>query len=108
MVLHSDNPTTRRWDANARALCQHTVTLAKIMLAHVDFVEDCMANPAAIREFESKGAVTCMHEGDPKHNLTQDGRWTFYPRNRSYEKAFWLARPRLAKDRNRTKIGQHP
>ena len=54
MVLHSDNPTTTREDANARALCHHMSTLAQIMLAHVDFVENCMANPAAIREFESK------------------------------------------------------
>ena len=105
MVLHSDNPTTTREDANARALCHHMSTLAQIMLAHVDFVEDCKANPAAIREFESKGAETCMHEGDPKQSLAQDGRWTFDPRNRNYEEAFWLAWPQLAKDRNRTSLG---
>ena len=39
MVLHSDNPATRRKAANARTLCQHMVTLAKIKWAHVDFVE---------------------------------------------------------------------
>ena len=49
--------------------------------------------------------MTCIHEGDPKQSYTQDGRWTFDPRSKNYEKAFWLAWPLLAGTRNCVNLG---
>ena len=75
------------------------------MLARTQFIEDFMANPLLIVEFQCDSGVTSRREGDPTQTLMPDGRWTFDPsKNQNYEKAFWLAWPQLAGGRNRRNL----
>lgn len=69
--------------------------LARMILDH----------PGVIKQFKDFGAVSCVLDNDPPQFRSMDGRWTFDPRNRNYEKAFWLSWPNLAGNRNAENLG---
>ena len=101
-----DRPWDRRRDDSARALCEHMLGLKTGMERRSNYIEHIMYNRHdIIGRCRNEGFVTCAYEGDPPQFLTQDGRWTFDPRNANYSKAFWLAWPGLAQHRNKVNLG---
>jgi len=68
-------------------------------------IKATMESSGFVAAFSGFGAVTTVLETDPKQYTTRDGRWTFDPRNRNYEKAFHLAWPEIVDWRERVNLG---
>ena len=66
--------------------------------------EPVRTSPLPIELYREYGTIDCLLQSDPKQ-VVYDGRWTFDPRNRNYEKAFHLAWPTLCGERNRNTLG---
>jgi hypothetical protein len=93
------------YDENARALCSATMRLAAAVTRIERFVVAVRENATLVATFKRFGAVTCLLESDPKQVLCRDGRWTFDPRNRNYQKAWWLAWPTQIGNYNANTLG---
>ena len=72
-------------------LAQKVRVLDRIML-HI------LSESSIRRTFKDMGGVTCLLESDPKQQLCRDGRYVFDPRNRNYQKAFWVGWPGICSD----------
>ena len=81
----------RRFDDSARKLGAHMCGLACKVHVLRDFMCAVLSNSRFLAMYKNKGAVTCVLESDPKQYMTRDGRYTFDPRNRNYQKTWWLA-----------------
>ena len=64
-----------------------------------------MEHPTLVKTFHLSGAVEVVCVTDPKQTKTRDGRWTFDPENKVYEKCFWLLWPNLVGTRERVNLG---
>ena len=102
-VMPAAGPATqnsRLCDANARVLCAHMLGLALKVRVLERFMLHILSESSIRRTFKHMGGVTCLLESDPKQNLCRDGRYTFDPRNRNYQKVWWLAWPNVCDDWN--------
>ena len=102
-VMPAAGPATqnsRLCDANARVLCAHMLGLALKVRVLERFLLHILSESSIRRTFKHMGGVTCLLESDPKQNLCRDGRYTFDPRNRNYQKVWWLAWPNVFDEAN--------
>ena len=69
------------------------------------FIARWMEHPTLVKTFHPSGAVEVVCVTDPKQTKTRDGRWTFDPENKVYEKCFWLLWPNLVGTRKHVNLG---
>jgi hypothetical protein len=96
---------SRMFDTTSVALCGRMLQMARVVAILDKFVAHVSGNQQILTSFKAHGAVTCMVEGDTPQKLCRDGRWTFDPQNRCYEKAWWLAWPAETSNYNRNTLG---
>ena len=70
-----------------------------------EFIASWMSHPTLVETFHGSGAVETTCSTDPKQIYTRDGRWTFDPENKVYEKCFWLLWPNLVGPRQKVNLG---
>jgi len=91
-------PESRCFDANARVLCAEMLRLAHKVRVLDRFMLHILSESSIRTTFKDMGGVTCLLESDPKQQLCRDGRYLFDPRNRNYQKAFWVGWPWICSD----------
>jgi len=94
----------RQSDRTAIALCVKMLRIARAVGILENFVAHVATQPQ-LMSFRNFGAVTCVSESDLKQKRCRDGRWTFDPQNRCYEKAWWLAWPAATWNYNANTLG---
>ena len=94
-----------RDDTTAIILAKEIKRLGRPLAMLEMFIARWMEHPTLVKTFHPSGAVEVVCVTDPKQTKTRDGRWTFDPENKVYEKCFWLLWPNLVGTRERVNLG---